>query len=59
MSLLRTIILLASVVSAVLAALFFGHGISTREAAAFLTGAFFLLTCMILIFLQVRIGRNP
>jgi hypothetical protein len=59
MSILRTVILFASAVLAVLCALAFGHGLSTHRAGAFLWSAGFLALSAVLIALQVRAGGQP
>jgi hypothetical protein len=58
MSLFRTIIALASAVSAVLVAYAFGHALSTREPTPFLFSGVALVVTVILVLLQVRMGRG-
>lgn len=55
MTVLRTIVLLAGVVSALLFPIFFGHALSTHETTPIVLGALGLVVGSLLIFVSTRI----
>jgi len=58
MSLFHTIVALASAVSAVLVAYAFGYALSNRQPTPFVISGAALVVTVILVLVQVRMGRG-
>ena len=58
LSIFRTIAMLASATFAVLFCYFIGHAIAIHQLKPVLIGVGFLAACIVLVFLQARIGGD-